>query len=100
MLRELDVNNFDDEVSNGLKTIEFYTTWCSYCKKQQTELEHMDKIWIGQIDADNNTELATKFKVNAFPTFIILNDGKEIGRISGFNKKEDLMEKLLIYIKK
>jgi len=98
MLRELDVNNFEDEASKGLKVIEFYTTWCDFCKKQQTELEEMDKIWIGQIDADNNSELASKYDVNAFPTFVVLKDSKEIGRISGFHKKEDLMNKLIKYI--
>ena len=100
MLRELDVNNFYEETKNGIKTIEFYTTWCGYCKKQQSELEQMDKVWIGQIDADNNSELAEKFKVNAFPTFLVLKNGEEIGRISGFHKKEDLVEKLLKLTKK
>ena len=98
MLRELDVNNFEDETGKGLKVIEFYTSWCGYCKKQQSELEGMDKIWIGQIDADNNSELASKYGVNAFPTFLILKDSKEIGRISGYHKKEDLMAKLVKYI--
>ena len=99
MLRELDVNNFEDETKDGLKLVEFYTSWCGFCKKQHPELEKMDKIWIGQLDADNNPEIAEKFGVNAFPTFLILKDGQETERISGFHKKEELMNKLLKHLK-
>ena len=38
MLVELNEENFDNETKNGLKLVEFYTTWCSYCKKQRIEL--------------------------------------------------------------
>ena len=56
-------NNFEDEIKQGLKLVEFYTTWCGYCKKQLYELEQMKKIWIGQIDADNNTEIHSFLKL-------------------------------------
>ena len=99
MLRELDINNFEEETRDGVKLVEFYTSWCGYCKKQKPELENMDKIWIGQVDADNNKEIASKYGVNAFPTFLILKNGEEKERISGFHKKEDLMNKILKHIK-
>ena len=52
MLKELDSDNFESELKSGLKLVEFHTSWCGYCKKQQFELDQMDKVWIGQIDAD------------------------------------------------
>lgn len=99
MFRELDLNNFYDETKDGVKLVEFYTTWCGYCKKQKIELEKMDKIWIGQVDADNNAEIATKYAVNAFPTFLIFKDGKEVERFSGLRNKEEIMEKIIKHLK-
>ena len=98
MLRELDINNFREETKDGVKLIEFYTSWCGYCKKQESELKEMDKVWIGQIDADNNEEIATQYGVNAFPTFIIMKNGQEKERFSGLRKKEEIMQKIMKYL--
>ena len=98
MLKELNKTNFDEEIHKGLKLVEFYTSWCGYCKKQQIELEQMSKIWIGQIEADQNPELALRFKVNAYPTFLIFNNGKEVERFAGYKEKEILLEKIMKYL--
>jgi len=99
MLKELNKTNFDVEVNKGLKLIEFYTSWCGYCKKQQVELEQMNKIWIGQVEADQNPELASRFKINAYPTFLIFNNGKEVERIAGYRQKEILLGKIMKYLR-
>ena len=99
MLKELDKINFNNETEKGLKLIEFYTSWCGYCKKQQIELEKMDKIWIGQVEADQNPELAKRFGINAFPTFLIFNQGNEVERASGYKTKEELMNRIIKYLK-
>ena len=98
MLTELNNENFYELTKKGVKLIEFYTSWCGYCKKQQSELEEMDKVWIGQIDADEVPEIAAKYNVNSFPTFLILKDGEEAERFSGMRKKEDLMYRIMKHI--
>ena len=35
MIVELDEQNFEENANKGLKLVEFYTTWCMYCKKQR-----------------------------------------------------------------
>ena len=99
MLNQINMSNFDEETKTGLKLIEFYTNWCGYCKKQKSELEMMDKIWIGQIEADENPELAQKYSINAFPTFLIFKDGKEIERFSGLKKKEFILDRIMNHLK-
>ena len=98
MLKELDSENFGEETKNGVKLIEFHTSWCGYCKKQQLELEEMDKVWIGQVDADKAPAIAAKFNVNSFPTFLILKNGEEVERFSGMRRKEDLMSKIMKHV--
>ena len=98
MLKELDTENFDNETKSGLKLVEFYTTWCGYCKKQQEELNLMDKIWIGQVDAEKYSDIASKYGVAAFPTFLILKNGEEVERFSGYKEKEDIMSRIMAHL--
>ena len=99
MITELNSQNFDEEIKSGLKLIEVYTTWCGYCKQQKSELEQMDKVWIGIVDADKSPEIAKKYQVSGFPTFLIFKDGKQIDRFSGLRDKEEIMSKLMEYLK-
>ena len=98
MITELNQDNFDASTKNGVKLIEFYTSWCGYCKKQQPELEAMGKVWIGQVDADKEAFIAARFNINAFPTFLILKNGQEVERFSGMHKKENLMNKIMKHL--
>ncbi|MBR6127321.1 thioredoxin fold domain-containing protein [bacterium] len=99
MFTELNNKNFDTEIKNGLKLVEFYTSWCGYCKKQKPELENLEKIWIGLVDADNEQEITARYNVGAFPTFLIFKNGQEVERFSGYKTKEDIMTRLINHFK-
>ena len=99
MLNELNDNNFSEKIKSGLKLVEFYTDWCGYCKKQKPELESMEKVWIGQVNAEKAGKIASKYRVNAFPTFLLFKDGEEIERFSGMRSKEELMGKIMKHLK-
>ena len=98
MLKQLTCDNFENEIKTGLKVVEFYATWCGYCTKQEQELNKLQDIQIEQVNVDENTDLAIKFKVNAFPTFLIFKNGKEMERFSGFRTKEELLNTLTKYL--
>lgn len=98
MITRLTKDNFENETKGGLKLVEFFATWCGYCKKQEPELEQMDKVWIGQVNADDENELAVKFGIAGFPTFLVMKDGKEVTRFSGLRSKEELMNILMKYV--
>lgn len=98
MITKLTKDNFESETKSGLKLVEFFATWCGYCKKQEVELEQMDKVWIGQVNSDDENELAIKYGIASFPTFLVMKDGKEVTRFSGLRSKEDLMNILMKYI--
>ena len=52
MLKTLTKENFNEEIKTGLKFVEFYAPWCSYCRKQEEVLKELDKIYIGQVDTE------------------------------------------------
>ena len=98
MIHKLNDENFDSLTDKGLKLIEFSTSWCGYCKKQEPILEEMDKVWIGQVDGDEAQYLVQKFHIQVYPTFLVLKDGKEVSRFSGYHSKFDLMNILMNYL--
>ena len=100
MLIDLNTENFDKETKNGLKLVEFYTTWCTYCRNQRIELQELEDsdIWIGLVDADESPEIPQKFGVKGFPTFVLLKNGEKIAEFVGFHQKAQLLNRLMDYI--
>lgn len=101
MIVELDENNFNQEAMHGLKLVEFYTTWCMYCRNQRIELEEFkdSDIWIGIVDGDESPNLVKKYGIQGYPTFVLLKDGEKIAEFVGFHQKSQLLDKLMAYIK-
>lgn len=101
MIVELNEQNFDKNAAHGLKLVEFYTTWCIYCKNQRIELEGLNDsdVWIGIVDGDESPNLVQKYGIKGFPTFVLLKDGEKIAEFVGFHQKSQLLDRLMAYIK-
>ena len=96
MLVELDDNNFKNETNNGLKLVDFYTTWCKYCINQQEVLKDLSEngFWIGKLDCDKYPNIAKAYGVSGFPSFILFKEGKIAMQFSGYHTKGQLLSKL------
>ncbi len=74
--------------------IDFFTTWCGPCKKMSSKTfpqkevgDFMNAKFIPmKMDAEKEgLELAKKFGVNAYPTYVVIDaDGKEVAKFSGY----------------
>jgi thioredoxin-like negative regulator of GroEL len=72
----------------------FTADWCNPCKKVRPIVEEINKDSITKflfIDIDTELSLAQDYEVRSIPTFILLEDGKEIKRVSGAQTQEQLM---------
>ena len=96
MFVELDENNFKNETENGLKLVDFYTTWCKFCINQNEVLKDLSDngFWIGKLDCDKHPEVAQKYGVRGFPSFILFKNGKIQAQFAGYHTKSQLLSKL------
>ncbi|MFH1189891.1 MAG: thioredoxin family protein [Candidatus Omnitrophota bacterium] len=75
---------------------DFYTTWCHWCKKMDSDtysdmtVNSLAKDFICvQIDADRNRETARKYSVSGYPTVIFLNSsGDVIQTVTGYRSPD------------
>ena len=76
-----------------MKIVFYFTAeWCQPCKKVKPVVEEMKKegFQFQMIDADYEQLLVKQFQVKSIPTFILLEDGKELNRITGAKTRGEL----------
>ena len=93
----LNANNFDEEVMHSDKPvlIDFWASWCGPCKMMSPVIDEIaeemgDSIKVCKINIDEEQNLAVKYNVMSFPTFIVLKDGKEVDRSVGVQSKDEI----------
>ncbi len=102
MTIQLTSDNFEQEVigSDKLVLIDFFADWCGPCQMQGPVIdelaEEMDEIKVCKVDVEEQRELANKFRVMSIPTLIVIKDGEIINRLSGFQRKDQLLSMLAI----
>jgi thioredoxin len=79
--------------------LDFHATWCRPCKMlaphlQAIQNKYKGKLIVYKIDVDQEPELAKKFKVEAMPTIIFINDVKSYKSELGYKDYEEF-EKLV-----
>ena len=77
-----------------MKHVLYFTAdWCNPCKKVKPIVEEINQDSIVKfqlIDVDSEMELVKRFEIRSVPTFILLEDGKEIQRITGAQTRKQL----------
>ena len=82
--------------------VDFYAEWCGPCQIMKPRILDVaerigDDAKVIQIDIDKEKELATRFRIQSVPTFIIFKNGKQQWRQSGIISAHALMKLLKEY---
>lgn len=88
---EKDFNTLIQETA----VVDFYATWCGPCKMFGPifeETANENNINFIKLDVDKHPEVAREYGVMSIPTIILIKEGKESKRHTGFMSKEQLIE--------
>jgi len=82
--------------------VDFYADWCGPCKMAEPVLEELmeenqGKVSIVKMNVDENNITPQKYSILSIPTTVMIVNGKEVERQSGFAGRkafEDIINKV------
>jgi len=93
--------NWEDEVlkAEGLVMIDFWAAWCGPCRMISPTVEELAKEYSGKIkvmklNTDENSEVASRYKIMGIPTIMFFKSGEKLDQIVGVVPKQQLKAKL------
>ena len=104
-IQKLNKDNFKTiiESSEKLVVVDFYADWCGPCITMGPIIEELEKemdgkIEINRVNVDENEEESEKYGVMSIPTFLIMQDDKELDRFVGVTSKDNIKNKILQHL--
>lgn len=90
---------YEQQIENEKKVVlaEFWAPWCVYCKRigpayKKIAEEYGDKLVVGQVNIDEEADLAVKNKIEVVPTLVLFKDGQAVGNLVAPDSKAKIEE--------
>ncbi len=98
---EVTTTNWDTEVikTQGLVMIDFWAAWCGPCRMISPTVEELAKEYGGKIkvlklNTDDNSEIASRYKIMGIPTIMFFKNGIKLDQIVGVVPKQHIKAKI------
>ena len=86
--------NFKSEVLDSDKPvlIDFWASWCGPCRMMAPVIdavaEELNDVKVGKINIDEESELASAFKIMSIPTIMLVNRGEVVNPRRGGERSD------------
>ncbi|MCZ9643530.1 thioredoxin family protein [Lactobacillus crispatus] len=99
-IKELTEDQLKEITKEGRTVLEFSADWCPDCKFLAPFMPKIEKDFSDakfyEIDRDGSIDIAKKLMIMGIPSFVVYQDGKEIGRLVNKDRKtKDEVENFL-----
>jgi thioredoxin 1 len=98
---EVTDENFEKEILQGDSPalVDFWAPWCGPCKAIGPVIKELadsfgDKMKFAKFNVDENPDIPAKYGIQAIPTVIFFNKGKEADKFVGMIPKAKIEEKI------
>lgn len=98
MAKVITDSNFDEIVKSEKPVmLDFWAEWCGPCRAispiiDELSEEFAEKITIGKVNVDDNTDLSEKFQIRTIPTILVFKGGEVVGKHVGSATKKTLLD--------
>lgn len=95
-MKQVNTQEFDNEIKEGVVFVDFFAEWCGPCKMMAPVVEEIEQeissVKFIKVNVDDAEEIAMRYGIMSIPTFILFKDGQLSKKMVGGHSKQEVID--------